>query len=619
MIIRKLIYIAACIAMFAACNRMEDNSVLSTPSDLKAEQTGLECIRLSWANESKSYDGVIIERASQEGGWNFSEIGRASEGVLYFDDNQHKGEAFYQYRLTTYRRDKTSGSAYVTYRYSKLPAPTEFNGELTDKGYVLTWKDNCSGEDGYVVLKGLGDETPVEWKVIGADAETVTDAEIVSGIYRYEVYAYAGEYRSGSASLKFDNTGIPQIKVGNVTPSWHQIHMQFHMVDDGGFACEAGICWRTDGGKGANTNDNCYAYPVRLGTGDPFFGVAQKLEPGKTYHFRPWVKYGDKYQYYKEVSATLMDEPSGLTPVWTDMSRQYKMHSSVKLYRTETDITGRNVKAWYAVADMSAGDLELRTFMSSMAAKPSDAAKELGGVQIIVNGGYFSGNDSYSYVMDQGVEAAPGIRTVRSTYYVDSEKNTATRNYNVTRGAFGVNHNQEPSVKWIYSSCDWAYDVPMPVFNGGPVTQPTSTYPSYKQKWNVYSAIGGGPIILHDDHLCIDYLTTRDKGDARRYVGNPELIGDDVFGPTVRIARTAIGHTADGKIVIMVVDGTNGSEGVSLDELARLMKGVGCTDVLNLDGGDSSVICASSDGKILNYPSGGSEREVVSFVALVAR
>ena len=362
---------AACIAMFAACNRMEDNSVLSAPSDLKAEQTGLECIRLSWANESKSYDGVIIERASQEGGWDFSEIGRASEGVLYFDDNQHKGEAFYQYRLTTYRRDKTSGSAYVTYRYSKLPAPTEFNGELTDKGYVLTWKDNCSGEDGYVVLKGLGDETPVEWKVLGADAETVTDAEIVSGIYRYEVYAYAGEYRSGSASLKFDNTGIPQIKVGNVTPSWHQIHMQFHMVDDGGFACEAGICWRTDGGKGANTNDNCYAYPVRLGTGDPFFGVAQKLEPGKTYHFRPWVKYGDKYLYFKEVSATLMDEPSGLTPDWTDMSRQYKMHSSVKLYRTETDITGRNVKAWYAVADMSAGDLELRTFMSSMAAKPS--------------------------------------------------------------------------------------------------------------------------------------------------------------------------------------------------------------------------------------------------------
>lgn len=619
MIIKRLIYFVALLSAMVACNRIEDNSILYAPSDLKAEQIGLESIRLTWTNDSKSYDGVIVERASQEGGWEFSEIGRAPEGNLYFDDNRHSGEAFYQYRLTTYRRDKTSASAYVTYRYSKLPAPADFKGELTDEGYVLTWTDNCAGEDGYVVLRGRDDEVLAEWKVLGADVETVTDTEIVSGIYNYEVYAYAGEFRSGSAALKFENTSVPQIKTGNVTASWHQVHVQFHVLDDGGFSCEAGICWRTDGGKGANTNDNSYTYPSRLRTGDPFFGVAQNLDPGKAYYFRPWVKYGDKYQYFTEVRSSLMEEPAGLTPVWTDMSRQYKVHSSVKLYRTETEISGRNVKAWYALADMSAGDIELRTFMTPAATRPSDAAKELDGVQIMVNGGYFSGNESYSYVMDHGVEAAPGIRSVAASYYADSELHMVSRNYNVTRGAFGVNSDQKPSLKWIYTSCDWAYEVPMPVFNSGPVTQPTSTYPSYKQKWDVHSAIGGGPVILHDDHLCIDYLTTKDKGDAKRYVGNPEMIGDEVFGPTVRIARTAIGHTADGKIVIMVVDGTNGSAGVSLDELARLMKGVGCTDVLNLDGGDSSVMCATQEGVVLNYPSGGAERQVVSFVALVAR
>ena len=169
MIIKRLIYFVALLSAMVACNRIEDNSILSAPSDLKAVQIGLESIRLTWTNDSKSYDGVIVERASQEGGWEFSEIGRAPEGNLYFDDNRHSGEAFYQYRLTTYRRDKTGASAYVTYRYSKLPAPTDFKGELTDEGYVLTWTDNCAGEDGYVVLRGRDDEVLAEWKVLGRE------------------------------------------------------------------------------------------------------------------------------------------------------------------------------------------------------------------------------------------------------------------------------------------------------------------------------------------------------------------------------------------------------------------------------------------------------------------
>ena len=616
---RKLIYIASLLLMIASCNRADDKFYLAAPADVKAEQTGVGSIRLTWTNASFSYDGVIIERASQAGGWEFSELARVSENVFVYDDTKHVGDAYYQYRLTTYRRDKFSNDAYVTFRYSRLPAPTDLHGEMTDEGYVLTWKDNCHGEDGYKVRKSLNGDPFEDWKVLGPDAETVTDTDVVSGSYEYEVCAYLGDSQSAAATLKFDNTSIPQVKIGNVTASWHQVHVQFHILDDGGFACEGGICWRTDGGKGANANDNCYTFPDKVKTGDPFFGSATGLVPGMTYYLRPWVKYDGKYQYYKEVSCSLMAEPEDIALAWTDITRQYKMPSSIKLYKAESNINGRGINAWYALADMSGGDLELRTFESPVAAKPSDAAKSLDGVQVIVNGGFFGDGKSYSYVMDRGEEVNPGIRTVKCTHYIDDQNNTATRTYGVTRGAFGVNRQQEPSVKWLYSSKDWAYDAPLPVFNSGPLMQPTTTFPSYRQTWDVYSAIGGGPVILDNGHICIDYLTTKDKGDARRYIGNPELIGDDVFGPTVRIARTAIGHTAEGKIVIMVVNGTDGNGGVALDELARMMRGVGCTDVLNLDGGDSSVMCVTPDSRILNEPSGGVEREVVSFVALVAR
>ncbi len=619
MMVRKLTYIASLLLLIVACNRDDDRFYLAVPADVKAEQTGLDNIRLTWTNASVSYDGVIIERASQAGGWEFTELGRVPHGVLVYDDNKHDGDAFYQYRLSTYRRDKVSTDAYVTFRYSRLPGPTDLKGEMTDEGYVLTWKDNCHGEDGYVIRKGFNGGPLQEWKVLGPDTETVTDPDVVSGKYEYEVYARLGESQSAAATIEFDNTSIPQLKIGNVTASWHQVHVQFHLQDDGGFVCEGGICWRSDGARGADLNDNCYTFPDKIRSGDPFFGVAQGLEPGKTYYLRPWMKYDDKYLYYKELACSLMDEPEDIMPAWTDITRQYKMPSSISLYKAETDINGRGVNAWYAVADMSHGDLELRTFESPAATKPSDMAQSLDGVHIIVNGGFFADGKSCSYIMDRGEEVNPGVGTVRSSFYKDDQMNSVTRNYGVTRGAFGVDIQQKPSVKWLYGSREWAYDAPLPVFISGPILQPTPTFPSYRKTWEVYSAIGGGPVILDNGHICIDYLKTIDKGGAKHYIGNPELIDDDVFGPTVRIARTAIGHTADGNIVIMVVNGTDGNDGVSLDELARMMRGVGCTDVLNLGGGDSSVMCVTPDARILNTPSAGVEREVVSFVALVAK
>ena len=119
-------------------------------------------------------------------------------------------------------------------------------------------------------------------------------------------------------------------------------------------------------------------------------------------------------------------------------------------------------------------------------------------------------------------------------------------------------------------------------------------------------------MLLHDDHVCFDYLSIKDKDGVTRRIGNYEMLGDDVFGPSVRTARTTIGHTADGKIVIMVVECGGGSEGVTLDELARLMKSVGCTDALNLDG-SASFMCAGSDAALLT----SEEPQALSFVALL--
>ena len=60
------------------------------------------------------------------------------------------------------------------------------------------------------------------------------------------------------------------------------------------------------------------------------------------------------------------------------------------------------------------------------------------------------------------------------------------------------------------------------------------------------------------------------------------------FGPfsrTLRAARSAVGLTADGKLLLVVIPGQ-----VTLDETARIMLKLGAVDAMNLDGGASCAL-----------------------------
>ena len=613
--------ITALTLVLTACTPIDEEHTFAVPTDLSAEQTGLAKIKLTWTMSGTSYDGVMVDRMLVGVDETYTLLAELKKDVLIFNDTSMPEEGTYRYRVTSFLADRTGESAEITVLYAKLPAPTDLRCDMTDAGLVIAWKDNCVGEEGYVLRRKQGTSDFKDWKVLGPNTETVTDENVTSGVYEYEIWAFAGSEKSSAATVRFENLGTPVLTVGELSSSWHQVYVPMTLVDDGGYQCKAGICWKADGSAGATVEDMVYEYQVSVASGDKCFGSAVGLEYGKTYSFRPWVRYNGNVEYYAEVTGKLSDEPQPYKPEWTDISADYSMPASIRLYKTSTTVTGRTVNAWYAIADMSAGDLELRTFKTASVTQPSVAAGTLEGeVQIMVNGGYFGGKQSYSYVMNRGTEEAAGVKSVTRSFY-DANRKDVSKSYNITRGAFGVNQKQEPSVKWLYGSYMWAYDSPLPTYNSGPVLTPSSTYPAEKQTWDVYSAIGGGPVLLKDGDLCFDYLITKDKGNGGRYAANYELLGDDIFGPSVRPPRTAIGCTEDGKIVIMVVDGRNsgGSAGTSLDELALLMKGVGCVDVLNLDGGGSSVICVTPDAQILNVPSDGKEREVLSFVALVKK
>ncbi len=72
---------------------------------------------------------------------------------------------------------------------------------------------------------------------------------------------------------------------------------------------------------------------------------------------------------------------------------------------------------------------------------------------------------------------------------------------------------------------------------------------------------------------------------------------------TTRHPRSAIYTKADGTVVLLTVDGrsTGNADGMSIPELAYLIKILGGEDALNLDGGGSTTLWLQERG-IVNYP-----------------
>ena len=75
--------------------------------------------------------------------------------------------------------------------------------------------------------------------------------------------------------------------------------------------------------------------------------------------------------------------------------------------------------------------------------------------------------------------------------------------------------------------------------------------------------------------------------------------------------RTSVGLTGNNTLILIVVDGRQPgySEGVTLRELAYMMRTCNARDAINMDGGGSSTLVFSGQG-VMNQPSDGSERTV---------
>jgi hypothetical protein len=122
-----------------------------------------------------------------------------------------------------------------------------------------------------------------------------------------------------------------------------------------------------------------------------------------------------------------------------------------------------------------------------------------------------------------------------------------------------------------------------------------------KPDWpGVADAIGGGPQLVRN--------------------GAAIFRANEVFTPLQlqpRAPRTAVGQLADGRVILVAVDGRQPgySVGMTNFEMAQTLVRLGAVTGMGLDNGGSTTV--AFDGQLLNRPSGGAERPISNALAFL--
>ena len=253
------------------------------------------------------------------------------------------------------------------------------------------------------------------------------------------------------------------------------------------------------------------------------------------------------------------------------------------------------IRAWYVKIDLKSEKLKIKIIKSKEEDKKESPLKMMVENEsiVLINGGFFiSNNKPMRHV---GLLKTEGILNEPASHTVIKD---STRYY-TNRGAFGVKSDGTVDISWCSTNNDsiFAWSNPFPNKPGAPHKNLNYLNSKY---WDVYEALHAGPVLIKDGKIRVS-------------------IEEEVFfsSPVAGVQpRSAVGYTNDNYLILIVIDGRQvNSRGVYLEELAIIMKNLGCINALNLDGGGSSVLLLK--GELMNRPNGSnSMRKIMSAISI---
>lgn len=296
-----------------------------------------------------------------------------------------------------------------------------------------------------------------------------------------------------------------------------------------------------------------------------------------------------------------------LTLDWTDVSESFGiLPTYITVKKSTSTISGKKTLIYVAEADLAQAQwdvwsVKIKENDGNLTEATDDSYKTPsqvytdGSWPVVINGGYFYSEGGKNYTASLAVSNFEAL-----AYNIGYEYDDAGKMLYPTRAVFCQTQDGEYDACWTYTIWDrttYVYSSP----SKDQTKVPTATYPSSTDEFKIQTAIGGGPVLIDNGKYANTYKEEYFYG----------------IGPESSQPRTAIGVTADSKMMFFVCEGremTSGVVGLTTAEVAGVLMGLGCVEAINLDGGGSS--CMLVNGKETIKVSDGSQRAVASTVML---
>lgn len=305
---------------------------------------------------------------------------------------------------------------------------------------------------------------------------------------------------------------------------------------------------------------------------------------------------------------------------WTNVGADYgELPEYISVFKAPETLDGKSAVAYIAVMDLTKGKWDVLGDLyycddKNIAASGADSANtpadfyEQTQAPVITNAGlYFYAEKSTTegFYISQNLVIRDGEGLAPNQTYYSEDWVTI---WYPTLGAFLQKEDGTCTTTWTYT--DWTgvtYYYPAPADNSmdkDPLEVPSAKFPEgaavLGTDMKVAQGIGGVGVLIN-------------KGEIVNTWSQELLnVAADSDQP-----RTAIGSTADNRLILFVCEGrnmTSGVTGLTTGNVANVMHALGCTEALNLDGGGSS--CMLINGKETIKPSDGSQRAVLTGIRM---
>lgn len=294
---------------------------------------------------------------------------------------------------------------------------------------------------------------------------------------------------------------------------------------------------------------------------------------------------------------------------WVEVSSDYgTLPEYIKVYKSPDKLEGKPAVAYVAVADMSVAQWDVWSISDVEMDGTNDAFRTPAAVYVegawpvVINAGFFYSSGGLNYSSSLAVRNSEVL-----AYNINYASEDWVTIYYPTRAALLESEDGTFDACWTYKRNDAHYMYPSPAANtwdSKPAKTPSSTYPEGAETFAAKTAIGGGPLLINEGKFMDTFVEELFNG--------PSGIAPDSDQP-----RTAIGVTADKKMITFVCEGRHMTEsvaGLTTADVANVLLDLGCVEAINLDGGGSS--CMLINGKTTIKVSDGSQRSVASTIMI---